>query len=58
MIEVYKMLKRFDRVEFYRLFVRDMSNTRDHSLCYLRIGFTLGLDRSFLLKGQLTSGTH
>ena len=31
MIEVYKMLNRLDRVEFDRLFVRDMSNTRGHS---------------------------
>ena len=31
MIEVYKMLTRLDRVEFDRLFVRDVSNTRGHS---------------------------
>ena len=31
MIEVYKMLNILDRVEFDRLFVRDMSNTRGHN---------------------------
>ena len=53
MIEEYKMLNRLDRVEFDRLYVRDMSNTHGHSYKLFKNMFHTQIRQKFFTQRSI-----